>query len=380
MANALARSLVRRCCGLRQWCLGILCWGLLSTLPVQAQSVAFINPGTSKEVYWVTVTQVMEQAARSLGMELEVLYTERNRLLPLQMAQELAQRPAGKKPDYLIITNENSVAPEMLRLLNDAGIRVFMAFSGIQENLQAQTGQPRGKYPFWLGSMESNSRDAGYLTAKALIAKARSMPELRAPDGKFHLVALAGARATAVSVERNAGMRQAVSESPDVLFTQEVFGDWRRDRAQEQAAVLFKRYPHARLVWAANDMMAFGAMEAWRQLGGVPGTDALFSGINTSEEALKARMRGELTALAGGHFMLGGWVLVMLYDHARGIDFISEGLEREAPVFMLLDENNIPQFEERFAKWRTSLDFKMFSKHHQPQIKKYQFEVVRLLR
>lgn len=360
------------------WLLAMVMW--LHVGMAQAQSVVFINPGSTKEVYWVTVTQVMEQAARSLGMQLEVMYAERNRLLPLQMAQAIAQRPPKQRPDYLILVNENSVAPEVLRLLEGSGIKILMAFSGVQESLQAQTGRPREKYPLWLGSIEPNGFDAGYLTAKAMIAHARTKPALRAPDGKWHMMAIGGARATAISVERSDGMRKAVQEAKDVLFTQEVFGDWRRDRAQEQAAVLFKRYPDVRLVWAGNDLMAFGAMETWRQMGGVPGKDALFSGINTSEEALQARMRGELTALSGGHFMAGGWAMVMVYDHARGIDFASEGLELNYPMFILLDEHNIPRFQERFGTLRSTLDFKAFSKYNHPQLKKYHFDIARLLR
>ena len=37
-----------------------------------AQSVAFINPGKSDEIYWVTATQGMQAAAASLRMTFEV--------------------------------------------------------------------------------------------------------------------------------------------------------------------------------------------------------------------------------------------------------------------------------------------------------------------
>ena len=42
---------------------------------------------------------------------------------------------------------------------------------------------------------------------------------------------------------------------------------------------------------------------------------------------------GELSALAGGHFMAGAWALVMLYDYAHGVDFASEGLELRTSIF-----------------------------------------------
>lgn len=353
---------------------------LCSAVGTHAQSVVFINPGKSNEAFWLAASQVMEQAARSLNMDLEVIYAERNRLMPMEITKQIVQRPKEKRPQYVVLTNDYSMAPELLRALEGAGIKVFMAYSGIKGDVRQQTGRPRERYPFWLGSLEPRSEDAGYLTAKALIEKARTLPHLRAADGKLYFMAIAGDRSTTASTERNQGMRRAVQEAPDVVFTQEVYADWRRDRAQEQAKVLYQRYPHVRLVWAGSDQMAFGAMEAWRQQGGEPGKDALFSGVNTSQEALNARRRGELTALAGGHFMAGAWSLVMLHDYAKGIDFAPEGLEQEYPMFMLLDERNIPAFEARFVHVQQRMDFKAFSKAHNPRIKKYDFDIGRLLR
>ena len=66
--------------------------------------------------------------------------------------------------------------------------------------------------------------------------------------------------------------------------------------------------------------------------------------------------------------------------YAHGVDFASEGLELEYPMFMLLDESNIPAFEARFVQVQTRVDFKTFSKFHNPKIKKYDFDIGRLLR
>ena len=43
-------------------CLAVVLCGSVA----RAQSVAFINPGKSDEVYWVTAAQAMQAAARSL--------------------------------------------------------------------------------------------------------------------------------------------------------------------------------------------------------------------------------------------------------------------------------------------------------------------------
>ena len=74
----------------------------------RGQSVAFINPGKSDEVYWVTAAQAMQAAARSLGMTFEVQYAQREPLKTLEIAREMVARPAGKRPEYIVITDDYS--------------------------------------------------------------------------------------------------------------------------------------------------------------------------------------------------------------------------------------------------------------------------------
>jgi hypothetical protein len=69
------------------------------------QSVAFINPGKSDEIYWLTAAQSMQAAAKSLGLTFEVHYAQREPLKTLEIAREMAARPAGKRPDYVVITD-----------------------------------------------------------------------------------------------------------------------------------------------------------------------------------------------------------------------------------------------------------------------------------
>src|SRR6476659_3908368 len=92
-----------------------LCLGaLLCGSAAHAQSVAFINPGKSDEVYWVTATQGMQAAAKSLGMTFEVQYAQREPLKTLEIARELVARPVGKRPEYIVITDDYSVADRLL--------------------------------------------------------------------------------------------------------------------------------------------------------------------------------------------------------------------------------------------------------------------------
>ena len=350
-------------------------------LPAAAQSVVFINPGKSNEAYWVAASQAMEKAAHSLGMQLRIVYGERERLEPINIAKQLAALPAHERPDYVIFSNEYNVAVSVLNALEGSGVKALMAFSARQAQADDQLGLPRENFKDWLGSLEPKAEEAGYLTAKALIQAASKRPELKDANGKLHMFAIAGDRSTASSIARNKGMQRAVLEAGEnVVLSQVVYGEWREAKAYEQAKVLFKRYPQARLVWSGNDQMAFGAMQAWREQGGQPGKDALFSGVNTSAKAFAKLRSGELTALAGGHFLAGAWSMVMLYDYHHGKDFIDEGLELKRNMFLVFDAKSSTQFERQVGNASAPLDFRIYSKHLNPAIPKYDFDLAKMLR
>ncbi len=355
-------------------CLTVLLWGSVA----RAQSVAFINPGKSGEIYWVTATQAMQAAAHSLGMTFEVQYAQREPLKTLEIAREMVARPAGKRPEYIVVTDDYSVADRLLAIIDPAGVKTFLAYSSIPVDQRGGIGSPRGKYKGWLGSLEPQAEDAGYLTARALIERGKREKAF-GPDGKLHMLAIAGDRSTPSSINRNQGMRRAVAEAPMVVLEEEVYAAWARENAAQQAESLYRRYPEVKLVWAGNDLMAFGAMAAWEKRGGKPGVDAWFSGVNTSTEALEAVKSGRLTSLAGGHFITGAWALVMIYDYHHGRDFADEGLELRRPMFAEFTPLLADRYIERFSGGFDGVDFSRYSKVKNLKLRRYNFGFAQLL-
>ena len=355
-------------------CLTVLLCGSVA----RAQSVAFINPGKSDEVYWVTAAQGMQAAAHSLGMTFEVQYAQREPLKTLEIAREMVARPAGKRPEYIVVTDDYSVADRLLAIIDPAGVKSFLAYSSIPVDQRGDPMPPRGKYKGWLGSLEPQAEDAGYLTARALIERGKREKAF-GPDGKLHMLAIAGDRSTPSSINRNQGMRRAVAEAPMVVLEEEVYAAWARENAAQQAESLYRRYPDVKLVWAGNDLMAFGAMTAWEKRGGKPGVDAWFSGINTSTEALEAVKSGRLTSLAGGHFITGAWALVMIYDYHHGRDFADEGLELRRPMFAEFTPLLADRYIERFSGGFDGVDFSRYSKVKNPKLRRYNFGFAQLL-
>lgn len=361
------------------------CWILLvswwMSFSAAAFSVSFINPGKHDEEYWQAVSDAMMAAARSLDIELRIIYLERQPYKAIEAVQAIAALDPDQRPDYVLLGNEGGTAPRALQILDAAGLNTLLVFSGISNAAErALAGWPRERFPHWLGSIEPDPESAGYQTAMALITRGRALG-LQGPDGRLHLLALSGDRATPASQQRSEGMRRAVIESNGVVLEQEIFAKFNEGVAKEASQWLFKRHPEVSLVWSGNDLMAFGAMQSWRQLGGTPGSDMLFSGINASKRGMLALRDGSLSALSGGHFLLGAWALVMLYDFHHGQDFAaSEGLEVKLPMFSPFTPQKAQQFLARFGGGHyDGIDFRSHSKVLNPSLTKYDFDFDPLL-
>lgn len=331
-----------------------------------ASSVLFLNPGFSNERFWVSYSHYMQDAAGDLGMQLEVLYGERDASNILRHAHAILQRP--RKPDYLVFVNEQYVGPELLRLFADSGVRLFALHSTLTPEQQALAGGPRAKYANWIGSLVPNDEEAGYLMAKALIALA---------PGGGDMVAFSGVKNTPSATLREQGLHRALAEHPQMRLRQLLYGEWKEGRAYEQARALLPRYPEVDLVWSTNDEMAFGVMRAARE----QGRELRYSALNNSTQALQARIDQRFSVLATGHFILGGCAMVMLHDHARGLDFAQRGgLEQMASLLRLVDGDEARRLLNRLQRADIGLDFRRFSAARQPTLKGYACSIDSLLR
>ena len=333
-------------------------------------SVVFLNPGFSDVPFWVGYSAFMQAAADDLGMHLEVIYGERDSQRLLESARSLMAR--DKQPDYLVFVNEMYTAPQLLRLFADSPIKLFSLHSTLTLEQQQMIGGSRGQYRNWIGSLVPNDEQAGYWMAKALIGKLKGQPG--------SLLAFAGVRFTPSATLREDGLRRALREHPEIKLQQVLQGEWKRQRAYEQAQLMLARYPEVRLVWSANDEMAYGVMQAARELGKQPGKDIYLAALNNSDEVLQARIDGTLSVLASGHFTLGGWAMVMLHDYHAGLDFAARGgKDRVDPLFSLLDVKQAAHLQKLLKVPGSTLDFRQFSAVYRPQIRDYGFSIKPLL-
>ncbi len=325
--------------------------------------VVFINPGVSSENhetggFWFNVSAFMQAAADDLAFDLEILYAERNHRALSRLTRSVVTRE--KKPDYLIIVNEMEQGAEQLSLAVKAKVKTFMILNTLSL-AERQTLSPINPFKeYWIGSLVPDNFYAGKAIGQHLIAGVHK----QGLDHKkgVQIVAIAGDHVTPASIQRTNGLREALVSQTDSNLLQIFTAYWSKEEARFITAKALARFPDMNAIWAANDPIALGAVEAMLEQGIVPGKQVLVGGLNWDRPALEAIKKGHMQFSMGGHFMTGGWALVLLHDYHRGHPFLLQNSHREMRIFSKIDLDNIAAFERKFASqnWQ-KIDFARFS-------------------
>lgn len=337
---------------------------LLSPLAAQADlRVAFLNPGSASEPFWANVDAFLQAAAGDLGVALDIRHGDRDHRQLLAAADAVI----AARPDFVLAVNEKGVGVELVKRFNKARIPVMLVLNDLDQVQQQKMGLPRQRYPYWLGSLVPDNLKAGEEVASALAAQVAGQ--------QATMVALGGDRSTPAGLLRQAGLLKASRSQGNIHLAQLSYGLWQQARAQRQTTELLRRYPDLKLVWTANDLMAFGAIDAIRAAGKVPGKDVLVGTFNSSDKALRLRQGGSISALAAGHFMAPGLALVLLVDYQNGFDFAKDdGLQLHLPLFHLLVPGT-PLFDLMASKDWQQVQFRAMSKVHNPYPGPHRFDL-----
>ena len=357
----------------------VMSGGLISPVHAVERSesprVMFVNPGRTGEVFWDMISNFMAAAARDLNIDLEVVTAERDHLKMIELALQASS--SDNPPDYMILVNEKLAAGKMLDEL-PTSIKLMLLNNNLSAEQTDKFGVPRQIKENWVASIYPDHEKAGYDIGTAIIAAA-GQAGYPAMNENLGLLAIGGNRATPASVQRVEGLHRALAARTDIDLYQTIHSQWRRDKAESQMRGLIRRWPETRLIWAANDPMALGAMDAAIKRGRNPGQDVFIGGLNWSVEALERVRDGSMTASVGGHFMQGGWLMVLIHDFHAGRDFSDIGVEFTAPM-SVIDTNNVALYLSVFGDqdW-DRIDFSRFSRGAKEASFRYEFGLDKIL-
>jgi simple sugar transport system substrate-binding protein len=227
-----------------------------------------------------------------------------------------------QKVDYIMFSPVDTQGWEpVLRDVKAAGIPVIM------EDRRADV--PDDLYATFIGSdfVEEGRRAGDWLAKKT--------------SGKAIIAVLEGTPGSAPANDRKKGFEAAISAYPDMKVIWSQTGDFKR-AAGKEAFEAFLKSPDAKQVtalFAHNDDMALGAIQAMEEAGIKPGQDMLVVSVDGTHDALAAILAGKLNCCVECSPLLGPAV----FDAAQALAAGKPVEKRVVVQETLFDKDNTTQ-------------------------------------
>jgi ABC-type sugar transport system substrate-binding protein len=128
----------------------------------------------------------------------------------------------------------------------------------------------------------------------------------RKTGGKARILELQGTPGSAPANERRRAFGEAIAKYPDMKIVDSQSGDFRRSGGKEVMEAFLKKHGKAfDVVYAHNDDMALGAVQAIEEAGLKPGKDVILVSIDGLKEAIQAIVDGKLNCTVECNPMFG---------------------------------------------------------------------------
>ncbi|MBA4150771.1 MAG: ABC transporter substrate-binding protein [Verrucomicrobia bacterium] len=156
-------------------------------------------------------------------------------------------------------------------------------------------------------------------------------------NGKCNIVELQGSAGAAPAIDRKKGFAEAIAKHPEMKIVKSQSGDFTRSKGKEvMEAFLKSDAKNIQAVYAHNDDMALGAIQAIEEAGLKPGKDIIIVSIDGVKAAFEAIVAGKLNCTVECNPLLGPMVFDVL-DSIRNGDQIPKKIIVKDELF---DETN----------------------------------------
>jgi galactofuranose transport system substrate-binding protein len=141
-------------------------------------------------------------------------------------------------------------------------------------------------------------------------------------EGKINVVQLVGTPGASVTKARTKGFRGVAKKNRRLNLLESKVCDFSRTEAFDKTKELIEIYTQTNVkvdaIFAQNDSMALGAIEALQEEGFKPGKDVLILGVDGQKEAKEAIERGEMAATISSSPYYGPIVFKNIKDLEEG--------------------------------------------------------------
>jgi ribose transport system substrate-binding protein len=294
--------------------------------------------------YHATWNKGGEAFAKSIGAPYVTLVTEGNSEKCVADIKAMLAKTGGNMA-LNVDPNDSPDARPIVEACQKAG-----AYVVTQWNKPADL-HPWDHDPNYVAHISFNGVPNGKAMAEALF---------KAMGGKGGIVALGGILSNVPAIERKKGLDMALKEHPDIQLLDFQVANWVQTEALDKTNAWLTQFgDKIKGIWAANDDMALGAIEALRadgRAGKVPVT-----GIDGIQLAVEAILAGEMAGtVSWDPFWQGGMGLSLGY-HAKTGKFDPSKEPKEHREFygrgVVVTADNAKEYYENNIKKTPSIDW-----------------------
>jgi ABC-type sugar transport system substrate-binding protein len=216
----------------------------------------------------------MRNAAEENGVEL--LITDAQSNTPKQVSDIEDMIAQGVDLLFIPPREEEGLEPA-LKSAREAGVPVFLVD-------REATARICEDYVSFMGSnfIQQGERAAEWLAEGS--------------GGEAKIAELQGTVGASVTVDRGEGFKAVIDENPGMEMVASQSGNFNRAEGQNVMEQILGGNPDLNAVYAHNDEMAIGAIQALKDAGRKPGEDVTVVSVDGTRDALQAIIDGDLGA------------------------------------------------------------------------------------
>ena len=282
--------------------------------------------------------------SKAMGAESTVLVTEGNSEKGLSDIRAIIARTGGKMI-LNVDPNDTPDARPIVEECNKAGVHVVTHWN------KPTDLHPWDFNPYYVDHIEFDGVWSGVATAEILF---------KAMGGKGGFIALGGVASQTAAILRTKGLKDTVAKNPDIEMLDFQEAHWNSNEAYDLTSSMLTRFGDGiKGIWAMNDNMAIGALEALRNeglAGQIP-----ITGIDGAKAAVEGVKAGELACtISWDPFWSGAMGLSIAYHAQQGkFDPAKEPPEHRKSfgTGILVTADNVAEFYKNNVEMQPQLDY-----------------------
>ncbi len=240
-------------------------------------TIAFV-PKTMASPYWIRMSEGIDAAAKELGVTVQTQAA--NAETDVEKQVQIVENFIIKGVDAILLAPSGSKElVSVVKKANDANIPVIIVDSGLDESSMKAQG---AYYETFVGS---DNYDGGVKAGEFML-------NLFKGQGNVKVAVLEGIAGHESGDMRKAGFNDAIAGSNLTVVSSQT-AQWERTKGFDVFQNMLTAHPDIQALFACNDEMALGAVEAIEQAGRTG--DIVVVGFDANSDALAAVKAGKMS-------------------------------------------------------------------------------------